>query len=219
MKVKFDKELYEFLNKNYNQSINIGEPYIFLKDYKTYKKGQIVYPFQSSPIERRMVDPVLKEAIDLNILVKQNDLTKINSISALKSENIMTEGLATKIYGKSDMFFGRKRTLPFMIVGAIVGGYYAKSKSYSTILGAIVGGAIPLVLLKLLENYDRSKLPYQAPKSKIPMPTKEPESGFQPSAFKQITKEECEKQGKQFVQPYCITTPCNGFCVDKEKTT
>ena len=212
---KFDKELYELFIKNYNQSIDIGEPYIFLKDYKTYKKKQIVYPFTSSPTEKRMVEPVFKEAIDLKILVKQNDLTKINSNSALISENKMSEGLATKIFGHSTMF-GRDRTLPFMIVGAIVGGYYAKSKSYSTILGAIVGGAIPLVLQKLLENYDRSKLPYQEPKSKVPiMKIKQPTLKIDSPLLNKITKEECEKQGKQYVEIMCIKAPCSGSCIDK----
>jgi len=166
----------DFKNLYTTSSSNMimGEPYEFLQDFtwqnskqtfsankdigfvQTYKKGQIVYPYAYYMNEKRQVSPAFLDAISKGVLVKKKDFTEPIRIS--NEEVSYNESLTDKIFGKQGMF-GRPRTLTLMIIGAIAGGYYSKTKNYNILLGVIVGGAIPLVAQQLLEKSVKSKVP------------------------------------------------------------
>jgi hypothetical protein len=150
-----------------------------------------------------------------NVVEEQSVVDKVKQLMEMKGNVTITD----KIFGHSTMF-GRPRTIPFMVVGAIVGGYYAKSKSYSTLLGVVVGGFLPLALQEILHKYDRSKMTYQVPKSKVPFVASQPTlpTDTKSGVFQNITREECERQGKMYVDVMCAVPPCPaGRCIDKAK--
>jgi len=161
----------------------------------------------SNPIYYRLPNSVVEDG--------QNEMFGIREIEGKTT-------ITDKIYGKSTMF-GRPRTIPLMVIGAIVGGYYAKSKNYSTLLGVIVGGAIPFVAQGLLTNYERrlhsneakrilnGKLPTEEVKFTPDVVKSNNNKPFMPSE----TKESCEKRGKKWVELTCVVAPCPQMCVEK----
>jgi hypothetical protein len=182
---------------------NNGEPYVFLKDFSfihstsdgsigsnmvNYKKDQVVYPFPSSPNVRMMRNPAFTKAINEKVLVPQKMQQQQAQMVIAQPRALMQEmgaynnRLTDKVFGKQSNFVSgggnRFLILPtYVILGAVVGRYVAKSMGKSTTLGMVVGGLAPLLAYQLSISYDRKNMPKQEPKQKVaiePTPTPMP---------------------------------------------
>jgi len=177
----FNKLPNESIGLNFNQ----GEPYIFLKDFSfihsttdgsigskmvNYKKGQVVYPFQSAPNIKMQFNPAFTKAINEKVLVPQK--TTQQQALMLKQKADTNNRFTDRVFGKETNFVSggglRSLILPaYVVLGVIVGRYVAKSMKKSTTLGMVVGGVLPLVAYQLSLEYDRKKLPKQEPRQGV----------------------------------------------------
>jgi hypothetical protein len=167
---------------------SLGQPYVFLKDFSfihgksdgsigsamvNFKKDQVVYPFPSQPNVRFVLDPAFEEAIKKGVLIKKSNAQLNDSQKKLLEESIITEysGITDKIFGRSKGGWGldpqRLRLGTYIILGAVVGRYVAKSMKKSTTLGVVVGGLAPLLAYQLSLEYDRKNMPKQEPKQPV----------------------------------------------------
>lgn len=204
-----------------NNEISLGEPYVFLEDFsfsrqgfgggnpndlyigsklitEIYKKGQVVYPFKSAPNERRMVDPAFTEAISKGILVKQNDSLK--KITEAKIGDSSGSNITDKIFGRSKLGGGlvlqRFRVGIYIIAGAILGGYVAKSNKKSTLLGVVAGGVLPIAIYKLSLEYDRKNKPNQQPLQEVAI---NPDGSIMTEKQKQIQNTQISSDITKFI--------------------